>query len=174
MQRRSALTLLGLGAIIPAIAYAQERGESKLGAAAEKYIENTLEVGALSLATSQIAQEKAGNPWVKRFANYETAEQEGLAKIFGSLGGRPPAAATEDRLAEVRDLRNLSGERFEETYLNVQRDGHEKLLRIQDNFIKAGEDPMIADMAKLIRGRVEEHIDLIAAIRGELRTYARK
>jgi hypothetical protein len=33
---------------------------------------------------------------------------------------------------------------------------------------------LIADMAKLIRGRVEEHLNLIAAIRGELRAYARR
>lgn len=116
MQRRSVITLLGASAILPEIAFAQERGGSKLGEAARKYLENTLEVGALALATSRIAQEKANNAWVKRFANYETAEQEGVAKIFGALGGRAPAAATEDRQAEVRDLRNLSGERFEEFF----------------------------------------------------------
>ena len=176
MQRRSALTLIGLTAIVPAIAFGQERRSpsGKRGEAAEKYLQKTLQIGALALATSKIAQEKATNAWVKRFANYETSEQEGIANVFSTLGGEPPAQATEDRLSKVRDLRGLSGERFEESYLQDQHDGHEQLLHIQDEFIKTGDEPMIADMAKLIRNRVEEHLNLIAAIRGELRAYARK
>ncbi len=176
MQRRSALALIGLSTIVPAVAFGQEQRPAggKLGEAAERYLKNTLDVGALALATSKLAQEKAANAWVKRFANYETSEQEGIAKIFSTLGGQPPAPATEDRLAKVRDLRALSGERFEESYLQDQHDGHEQLLHVQDDFIRSGDNPEIADMAKLIRNRVEEHLDLITAIRGELHAYARR
>ena len=176
MHRRSALTVIALGAIVPTIAFGEQQGRSerRLGAAADKYLRDTLDAGALALATSRIAQEKASNAWVKRFANYETSEQEGVAAIFSTLGGQPPSEASENLLAQVRDLRGLSGERFEESYLQGQHDGHEHLLHIQDEFIRTGDDPLIADMAKLIRGRVEEHLNLIAAIRGELRAYARR
>ena len=176
MQRRSALSLIALGAIVPTLAFGQEQRleGGKLGEAANTYLRNTLEVGALALAASRIAQEKATNLWVKKFANYETAEQEGVANIFKTSGAEPPSESTENQLPQVRELRGLSGRRFEEHYLQGQHDGHEHLLRIQDAFIKTGEDPYIADMAKLIRGRVEEHLDLIAAIRGGLHSYARK
>jgi len=175
MQRRAVLTLIALGSIVPSFALAQRPApqDQKFGQEAEKYFQNTLETGSLSLETSRIAEEKAQNPWVKRFANYETAEQEGVASLFKTLGGQAPSPEAIDRMPQVRELRELSGQRFEEKYLDVQHEGHEKLLRIQDAFIATGQDPLIADMAKLIKGRVEEHLNLIEAVRGQLR-YARR
>ncbi len=170
MDRRNALTLIALSSFVPSIAFGQERRlpAEKLGETAEKYLHDTLEVGGLSLAVSRIALEKAGNGWVKKFANYETAEQEGIANIFKTLGGQPPSETSEEHLKTVRDLSALSGERFEAAYLQAETQGHERLLHIQDGFIAKGQDPLLGDMAKLIRGRVEEHIDLIHTIRDEI------
>jgi putative membrane protein len=170
MHRRDALTLIALSSFIPSIAFGQERRPSAegLGETAVKYLHDTLEVGGLSLAASRIALEKAENGWVKRFANYETAEQEGIANIFKTLGGHPPSETGEEHLRTVRDLSALSGERFEAAYLQAQAQGHERLLHIQDAFIATGQDPLLGDVAKLIRGRVEEHIDLIHTIRDEI------
>jgi putative membrane protein len=173
MNRRNALSLIAFGAFVPSIAIAQERhpseerhsSEGGLGQAARNYMQNTLEVGSISLAASRIAQEKARNPLVRHFANYETAEQEGVAEVLKSLGATPPSQESEDQTRAVRGLNRLSGLRFDAAYLHAQAQGHDRLLRIQNDFIATGQDPMLGNIARLIRGKVEEHIDMIRAMR---------
>jgi putative membrane protein len=171
MHRRNILTLIALGTVIPSAAFGEERRsrEERLAETAERYIEDTLAVGGIALATSQLARERANHRWVKKFAEYETAEQEGVASILRSFGGRTPAEAREEGRDAKRDLRGLSGERFDDAYLEAQADGHEHLLRIQNDLIKSGRDEELQNIAKLIRGRVQEHIDLIRTIRDQLR-----
>jgi hypothetical protein len=55
-----------------------------------------------------------------------------------------------------------------------QAEGHQKLLRIQEDFIKSAQATVLASIAALIRGRVEEHIDLIQAIRDQMHQTAKR
>lgn len=169
MHRRDILKLVAVGAVIPSVALAQRR-DDRVSEAVERYIEDTLAIGGIALSTSQLARERARSRWVKKFAEYETEEQEGVSSILKSLGARPPAEAREEKREARNDLRELSGERFEEAYLEAQAEGHERLLRVQNDFIKTGRDEDLQPIAKLIRGRVQEHIDLIRTIRDQLRT----
>jgi putative membrane protein len=165
MHRRNALTLIALGAVAPTFAMAQERG---FGEAAQRYMLDTLEVGGIALATSRIATERARDPWVKKFALYETEEQERVAAILQSLGAQPPSNERLQKQDAVRQLGDLQGTRFEVSFLQAQEEGHEKLLRIQDQFIGGGQNRDLQNVAKLIKGRVQEHIDLIRTIRQQI------
>src|SRR5215468_3503413 len=51
----------------------------------EQYIRETSAIGALSLAVSRIAKEKAETDDLKEFAQLEVAEQETLADVLKSL-----------------------------------------------------------------------------------------
>jgi putative membrane protein len=171
MDRRHVLTLFALTTVTPTIALAQyrRRSDERLEEIAERYIEDTLALGGIALGSSRLAEERGHFRWVKRFARYEIGEQEGVASILQSFGGRAPAGAREERRELARDLRELRGERFDEAYLAAQADGHQQLLRIQNDFIKSGRDEELQAIAKLIRSRVNEHIDLLRVIRDEVR-----
>jgi predicted outer membrane protein len=171
MDRRHALSLLAFSTLTPTIALAQSRrrSEERLEELAERYIEDTLALGGIALATSRLAEERGHFRWVKRFAEYEIGEQEAVAGILQSFGGRTPAEARAERREVARDLREFRGERFDEAYLDAQTDGHQQLLRVQDDFIKSGRDEELQAIAKLIRSRVREHISLLRVIREEVR-----
>lgn len=183
MDRRTSLKVAGgvgltlLTAFAPTLALAQNRNRDRdrdadrprLGEAEERHVRETLELGAVSLETSRLAKERARDVWVKKFAEYETAEQETIAEVLRSLGGRLSQDAREDRRQARRDLRDASGRAFEETYLEVQAEGHEQLLRVQDAYIRSGRDEEHLGIARLARGQIREHIDLIKTIRQQLR-----
>src|SRR5262249_23079310 len=141
---------------------------------AARYVRDTLQIGGLALAASRIAQEKANTPWVKRFANFETAEQEGVARVLSPLVSDQPPEEDEERKRTLQELNGLSGEKFEQSYMQAQADGHQKLLRVQDDYIKGSQATVLASIAALIRGRVEEHINLIQAIRDQMHQTARR
>ncbi len=110
MQRRKALTLIALGGVSPALAFAQGGGREaggNLDDATRRYMQNTLEIGSVALATSRIAQQRARDPWVRKFASFEISEQEGVAKVFTSLGAQAPAKERTEEQDAVRQLQNL-------------------------------------------------------------------
>lgn len=47
----------------------------------------------------------------------------------------------------------------------TQAEGHQRLLDIQQTYLRDGKDPYSRAVATLIGGRVREHIDLIAMLR---------
>ena len=126
-------------------------------------------MGTVSLETSKLAKERARDPWVKKFAEYETAEQETVAEVLRSLGARLTQEAREDRRQARRDLRDASGRGFEEAYLEVQAEGHDQLLGVQETYIRSGKSQEHLGIARLARGQIKEHIDLIKTIRQQLR-----
>jgi predicted outer membrane protein len=175
MHRRHALTFMAFSALTPTLVLAQQRqpGQDGFAETAGKYIRDTLQVGSLALATSRIAQDKANAPWVKRFANYETAEQGDIEHILSPLMRQPPAE-DEEQQRTLQELNGLSGEKFEQSYMQGQAEGHQKLLGIQEGFIKVAQATVLASVAVLIRGRVEEHIDLIKVIRDQMHQTAKR
>jgi putative membrane protein len=46
-----------------------------MGEAEQQHVKDTLATGTIALETSKIALQKAQNAWVKKFAEYEVAEQ---------------------------------------------------------------------------------------------------
>jgi putative membrane protein len=174
MHRRSALSLITFSAFIPRLALAQQGGpgDAALGQHAATYIQSTLQLGGLALATSRVAQKKASNQWVKRFADYEVAEQEGVVAVFSQLMKQQPPERVDEQRQAVDRLNGLPAERFDITFLQDQAEGHQKLLGVQENFIRVGQGTVLGDIASLIRGRVQEHIDLIQVIRDQMHQTA--
>jgi putative membrane protein len=127
-----------------------------------------LALGSIALQTSKIAEQKAQNAWVKKFANYEVAEQTTVAEVF-KVAGATPGKSNEKDAAMVSKLEQASGAAFDIEYLTGQIEGHEKLLKIQEEYIASGKDMDHVGMTKLARGQIKEHIDLLQTIQKELK-----
>jgi putative membrane protein len=81
--------LLAVAIAAPTAAYA---AKGDMGEAEKTQALQTLAVGSVALETAKIAEDKAQNPWVKKFAKYEVAEQTTIAEVLKSMGavaGKP-------------------------------------------------------------------------------------
>ena len=157
---------------------------SGLSDAVKTHIKDTMAVGSLSLLVSRIAQGKLKHPMVKQFAGFEASEQDGIADVLKSRmmpGGKPmgtikPPTDAElegnvdsDGKAAVQKFRDLAaGPDFEKAYVQAQVDGHKKLLGIQDAYLKAADDETETAIAKLAKGRIEEHLVILGDIEKHL------
>src|SRR5271155_2349010 len=85
MDRRNALALLAIAIAAPTVVHAKE----SMGEAEKTHAMQTLAVGTVALETARIAEDKAQNAWVKKFAKYEVAEQTTIGEILKSMGATP-------------------------------------------------------------------------------------
>lgn len=166
MDRRNALTLLAVALAAPTVAYAKD---ATMGDAEKEHAMQTLAAGSVALETSKIAEKKAEKAWVKKFAEYEVAEQTTIAEILKSMGATP-AKLTEKQSAMIEKAKQATaGAAFDQGYLADQIAGHNDLLKIQDTYIGKGKNEANVNLAKLARGQIKEHIDLLQTIQKDMK-----
>lgn len=164
MHRRSALTIFLVSAVVPRVVFAAKGEVTK----EEEHGKQTLAVGTVGLKTSELVESMAKDDWVKRFAKYEIAEQTTIAEILKSMGVSPEKSEEANEMVEkLKKSKN-----FDADYLTAQLDGHQKLLKIQEDYISSGGEKKRAglDVAKLARAQIKEHIDLLQTIQKTLKT----
>ena len=140
-----------------------------------QHLADTMRVGSLALAASRIAAQKASEAGVKQFANFEVAEQETIAEVLKSLQGanvttgqgKAPNAEIQGHLddkgkAALKKLQDAkAGPEFDKEYVQGQIEGHKELLSIQERYIRSGKMREQVNIAKLARGQIKEHIELL-------------
>jgi putative membrane protein len=166
MDRRDAIALLAVFCASPAIAYAKEG----IREAEREHANETLAIGKVALETAEIAEEKAQNAWVKRFAKYEVAEQKTLAEILMSMGPEPPKLTEKQSSIIQKAKEGKAGAAFDEQFLRAQLDGHHELLKVQTTYIDSGKDEAAIKLSKLASAQIKEHIDLIETIQKQLKS----
>ena len=151
----------------------------QMGEAEMKHMRDTMMAGMVALETSRVALEKARNAEVKKYAKFEKDEQEGLADVLKSMMDPASTASTmpvpmklegEDA-AMVQKMQGMqAGAEFDRMFVQGQIEGHQKLLRIQEEYIRQGRNREHMNVAKLARGHIKEHIeeftDLSKTLRG--------
>jgi putative membrane protein len=196
MDRRLAIAALGAAAAFPLAgrAFAQSGGPAQRPQNLNvRHLEDTMQVGTVALATSRMALEKARDPRVKQFAQFEVAEQETIAAVLkamqepdttattqntGGANGQPAQAGTSSRMADsnaqpslgpqggpmVDKMQDLNGAEFDRAYLKAQLDGHRQLLQIQDAALQAGGPREQMGVARMARTQISEHIVLLQGL----------
>jgi putative membrane protein len=213
MDRR--LVLAGLAAAITAPALAQTSGSPSTrqpGAAAGstggasgasrmggqpmtqadmQHMQQTMQLGMVALETSRIAQQKAQNADLKRFATFEVQEQTTLAEVLRSMmepaatsatgsaaqpsagaGTSTPAMQMDAQSREmIQRLQNTQpGEAFDRQYLQGQMEGHSGLLQVQTQYLQGNpQNREHVNVAKLARGMITEHIALLEEIQTKMK-----
>jgi putative membrane protein len=150
-----------------------------------QYVQQTLAVGTVALQASNFALAKAQHPQVKRFANFEVAEQNALADVLHSFAdpattasttaGAQSAASTapelpqKDAAAMERMSRAQPGPAFDKDYVAMQIQGHQELLSIQERYLQSNPGNREAmNVAKLARGQIKQHLALLEDMQKEL------
>lgn len=167
MNRRSIVKLAVAASLLPNAALAQS---SKTATSAEaKHAADTLTAGALALETSRVAMSKASDAGVKRFAEFEAAEQETVAMVVKAASKLDTASPDPESKAVLESLKGVgSGKSFDTAYVKVQVDGHQKLLRIQEAYLANGHDITHRSIAALARGHIKEHLANLELLQRQL------
>ncbi|RVU20154.1 DUF4142 domain-containing protein [Methylobacterium oryzihabitans] len=177
----------GVMAQNPPSAVTQATGNTgaRMGDAEAKHAADTLAAGAMSLAASRVALQKAKDDDVKQFARFEVAEQETIADVLKAM--RDPATAASgsvkppsepevtgqldpkgkamlDKLEQAK-----AGSAFDREYIRGQIEGHQALLKIQEDYLASGKDRENLAVAKLARGQIREHLALLKDIDADLK-----
>jgi putative membrane protein len=183
--RRTVLVTLAAAAATSSFAQTQQaRPPSGAAGADDEYIRQTLAAGSLSLAASRIAEAKLQTDDLREFAQLEAAEQETLADVLKSLHDpgltdgtmKPPSEAEAEQHLDQRGREELekmraapAGSAFDRQYLEAQTNGHLELLRIQETYLGSGRNnPNFINVAKLARGMIREHLQLLADLESEI------
>ena len=195
MERRTLLAGLAAGAAFgPRSASAQSTSPAPsailsaqapaLSDAVRTHIRDTMAAGAQSLIVSRVAQAKLKHPMTRQFAAFEAAEQEGIADVLKgrTMPGAKPFGAVvaptdaeveaaldadgRDAAAKFRDM--PAGPEFEKSYIQAQVEAHKRLLGIQDAYLQVADDAAETDIAKLAKGRIQEHLVILGDIEKHL------
>jgi putative membrane protein len=135
-----------------------------MGQAEQQYMQRTLMIGTVSLETSKLAQEKARNDDVQQFAKFEAEEAQTVAEILRSMGDPSSTASTQAQpqgeMAQMAEkLRGMqAGAEFDRMYVTGQLQAHQELLKVQEEYIRGGQNMHVKHIAMLAAGRIREHI----------------
>ena len=169
MDRRH--VLLGLAGAAPLLmartaAFGQTAPGGVAPLDATAYAEQTLQVGTLAKITSQVALSRSKNPFVRRFAVSEIAEQTAVAQSLTSNFNPPPAALTAAQQQIIASLQGLSGPAFDEAYVKAQIQGHEQLLVFQQEFLAGDTDPAadFVHVALIATAFIQTHLALLQGL----------
>ena len=174
MDRR--LIIMGLaGAVAAGSARAQTSAPAAstaapaagMGQAEMDHAMKTAMAGMAALAMADVGLERAQNAKVKEFAKFEHDEQTTIAEILKSMDPSmsppKPDAATAQAIEKLKGMK--AGAEFDRAFVQGQTDGHEKLLAIQEDYLKAGRNREHVSMAKLARGMIKEHFTLLGDLK---------
>ena len=149
-----------------------------------QHIDQSLAVGTVALQTSEIALQKAQNPKVKQFAQFERDEQTTLSEVLRSWQEPAATASTAprgagasaptippDKADMMQSLQQAkAGADFDRMYIQGQIQGHQELLQIQERYLQANSrNREHVNVAKLARGHIKEHLAMLQDIQKELR-----
>jgi putative membrane protein len=155
-----------------------------MGQAELQHIQQTLAAGTVALQTSEIALQKAQNPIVRQFAQFERDEQTTIAEVLRSMqepaatasGGAAARSGTApeipaDKADMMQQLQQAkAGAEFDRLYIQGQLQGHQDLLQIQERYLQANSrNREHVNVAKLARGHIKEHVARLQEIQKELR-----
>jgi putative membrane protein len=153
-------------------------GGEALDQAETQLIEQTLPIGSLSLAVSRVAEPEVRAPKLREFARFEIAEQETVANVLKALQNpgepvsgtvAPPSDSDVESHLDVRGRETLqkmrsarAGAEFDREYVDAQTEGHQQLLRIQEDHLKSGRNLDAVNFSKLASGMIKEHLQLLS------------
>ena len=163
---------------------ASPMGGQQMTQADMQHMQQTMQLGMVALETSRIAQQKAQNADLKRFATFEVQEQTTLSEVLHSMmeptatsatgaasGTSAPAMQMDAQSREmIQRLQNTqAGEAFDRQYLQGQMEGHSGLLQVQTQYLQSNpQNREHVNVAKMARGMITEHIALLEEIQTKM------
>jgi len=117
------------------------------------------------IESSRLALEKSQNPAIKGFAqamiddHTKTGNDLKTALVSSSVN---PAEATDTldlkHQKKLEELQNLSGKKFDEKYVDTQKETHKHAVDLFENYSKKGDDVVLKDFAAQTLPTLKGHL----------------
>ncbi|MBD0271724.1 MAG: DUF4142 domain-containing protein [Acetobacteraceae bacterium] len=125
---------------------------------------------AFALATSQLAMQRAQDPYVRTFAQMETEEQMAFneARRMAGLPLPSPAMMDSGEQRLMQQLQSASGAEFDRMYVQGQIRGHQELLSTHGAIAQSGatrEERMLATVAV---PAIKSHLSMLQGIQRQM------
>lgn len=207
MDRRILLAGIASLAVMPALAQTggssatqqpgaasgarMNQANGQMSQADMQHMQQTMQLGMVALETSRIAMQKAQNPELKQFAQFEVQEQTTLSDVLRSMMEPAATAATSGQSGQassstasasampmdqqsrdmVQKLQSAqAGQEFDRQYLQGQIQGHQDLLQVQERYLQSNpQNREHMNVAKMARTQIREHIALLENMQQKMR-----
>ncbi|MFT8244516.1 DUF4142 domain-containing protein [Roseomonas sp. BN140053] len=128
--------------------------------------------GSFLLQAARIGMEKAQRPEVKRFAQFEAREQDGIAeamRIAGHEPGKPTPELPPEKRQAIQRLQTTNGAAFDPAFLEVMNAGHQEALNVFTALQEGNQPPPVKIIALLATNTIREHLILIDTLQNGTR-----
>ncbi|MBD2356137.1 DUF4142 domain-containing protein [Tolypothrix sp. FACHB-123] len=129
-----------------------------------EFINQAAQSDLTEIQTSQLALQKSQNTAVRNFAQqmikHHTASSQKLAAIAQAKGVTLPTELDSQNQALLTKLQGLSGSNFDQAYMQLQTQAHQKTLAEYQNYLQTGLDADLRVFASGIAPVVKQHLEM--------------
>jgi putative membrane protein len=116
------------------------RDASNIGRTDRKFIEAAAQSGLAEIALGQLALQRARDPRLRDYARHLVADHQAsnaqLQQITAARGLALPTQPARNQLSGLRDLQRLSGDAFDQHFLDAMVRDHQKAMDLFNQEIK--------------------------------------
>jgi putative membrane protein len=141
-----------------------KEGKSQLSSTDQTFVTKAAEGGMAEVEMAKLAKKNSESTDVQAFAQKmiddHSKANEKLEKIASAKDAKLPTDPGAEHQKQLDELKALSGAKFDEKYMKMQVEGHEKMHALMEQQVKSGNDPDLKAFAKETLATVEEHAKL--------------
>jgi putative membrane protein len=115
------------------------------------------------------AESKDVRAYAQKIIDDHTKQRDALLKQAKSMKMAVVEGLEKDTREEMTRLSKLSGGNFDKEYIKFMVEGHEKLLRMYENWSKTAKDSELRELATKAVPTVKEHLRLARELQTKLR-----
>jgi putative membrane protein len=135
-----------------------------------KYFNDLAQANMAEVEAAKLAQDKAQSEEVKKYAQHMVEdhgkmleEQQQMAK---TKNVEVPKQPKKDSQSAMKKLEGLSGEKFDQAFMEQMVKDHEKSLKLAREASKNAKDPELKQAAEQATPKIEEHLKMARQIHG--------
>ncbi len=134
----------------------------------QAFVKKALEGGTAEVQLGQLAQQKSQSEDVKQFGQKMVEDHTRLGDqmkpIAQQLGVKEPKGPSKKDKQLMAKLEGLSGEQFDQAYIQAMVKDHKQDLKEFENEAQNGQDPNVKQAAQQGAGVISQHLQMIQQI----------
>jgi putative membrane protein len=146
----------------------QDKAKANLSRQDARHLRDMGEADMAEVETGKLAAQKASSPEVKKFAQQMVDEHgKGLSEgeaLARSKGMQPPSAPSKKHQSAMKKLESMSGEEFDQAYMQQMVKDHEDTLKKLRAAAKDAKDPEVKAAATKKEPIVSQHLEMARSL----------
>ena len=161
-RRTTGIALAGAALLVPTLVQAQGASDLRMQA---------ITATAAALNSARLGTQRAQNPMVRQFAMLEAEEQMAATEAMQLAGIAMPQTVSmrEDTARMMAMVQSAQGAEFDRAFLQMQKAGHEDLLRIHSQIKASGATEAERIIGTMAVPAIKSHlatIEMLMSMRG--------